>query len=93
MNGHGNLFDYLHKPPVNRLTYWQVVQIAAGISGVCVFVCVCVWQVVQIAASISAVYVCMNAARHFRDVCVEAARRQTSLALRRRHRRRRRRRR
>jgi serine/threonine protein kinase len=25
VNGYGNLFDYLHKPPVNRLTYWQVI--------------------------------------------------------------------
>ena len=32
VNGYGNLFDYLHKPPVNRLTYWQVLQIAHGIS-------------------------------------------------------------
>jgi len=30
VNGHGNLFDYLHKKN-QRLTYWQVLQIAVGI--------------------------------------------------------------
>ena len=33
VNGHGNLFDYLHKPPTHSLSYWQVL---------CVCVCVCV---------------------------------------------------
>ena len=26
VNGFGNLFDFLHKPPCKRLTYWQVCE-------------------------------------------------------------------